>query len=223
MGATNHTTNYSLSQFEPTDKPAWLQDYNGDMSKIDAGINTAQLAADAAQLTANTADGKADSANSAITNTITPAIGTLQTSVTNQGGAINTINALIGNGTPTTTDQTIIGAINEINANLGDVEYESISFAYTTKYSDIIDLLETSIAKGKIPHVVCDIQMSGGIDIINAVFQLARTNYTGGNEINWSCVITASTIAGISTSTTGSPVTVTGGTATGIANGKLYY
>lgn len=118
MGATNHTTNYNLSQFEPTDKPAWLQDYNGDMTKIDAGINTAQLAADAAQLTANTADGKADSANGAITNTITPAIGTLQTSVTNQGGAINTINSLIGNGTPTTTDQTIIGAINEINAGV---------------------------------------------------------------------------------------------------------
>ena len=119
MGATNHTTNYSLSQFEPTDKPAWLQDYNGDMTKIDAGINTAQLAADAAQLTANTADGKADSANGAITNTITPAISALQTASSNQGGAINTINSLIGNGNPTTTDQTIIGAINEINAEVG--------------------------------------------------------------------------------------------------------
>lgn len=118
MGATNHTTNYSLSQFDPTDKPAWLQDYNGDMTKIDAGINTAQLAADAAQLTANTADGKADTANGAITNTITPAISALQTASTNQGGAINTINSLIGNGTPTTTDQTIIGAINEINAEV---------------------------------------------------------------------------------------------------------
>lgn len=121
MGATNHTTNYNLSQFEPTDKPAWLQDYNGDMTKIDAGINTAQLAADAAQLTANTADGKADTANGAITNTITPAISALQTASTNQGGAINTINALIGNGTPTTTDQTIIGAINEINAEAGQI------------------------------------------------------------------------------------------------------
>ena len=121
MGATNHTTNYNLSQFDPTDKPAWLQDYNGDMTKIDAGINTAQLAADAAQLTANTADGKADSANSAITNTITPAISALQTASTNQGGAINTINSLIGNGTPTTTDQTIIGAINEINAEVGTI------------------------------------------------------------------------------------------------------
>ena len=54
MASTNKTTNYELSQFIGTDKPAWLSDYNGDMSKIDAGINTAQT-------TATGADGKADS------------------------------------------------------------------------------------------------------------------------------------------------------------------
>lgn len=48
MASTNKTTNYNLSQFVGTDKPAWLTDYNGDMSKIDAqmklnadGISTA--------------------------------------------------------------------------------------------------------------------------------------------------------------------------------------
>ena len=116
MGATNHTANYSLSQFVGTDKPAWLQDYNGDMTKIDAGINAAKLAADSAALDAGAAQSDATTANNAITNTINPAITSLQTTVGNQGGAINTINSLIGNGTPTTTDQTIIGAINEINS-----------------------------------------------------------------------------------------------------------
>lgn len=53
MSSTNKTTNYELSQFLSTDKPAWLTDYNQDMSKIDNGINTAQL-------TATGADGKAD-------------------------------------------------------------------------------------------------------------------------------------------------------------------
>lgn len=53
MSSTNKTTNYNLSQFIGTDKPAWLTDYNQDMSKIDAGI-------DAAQDTATAADGKAD-------------------------------------------------------------------------------------------------------------------------------------------------------------------
>lgn len=38
MTATNHTTNYNLSQFAGTDRPTWLGDYNGDMSKIDAQL-----------------------------------------------------------------------------------------------------------------------------------------------------------------------------------------
>jgi len=53
MASTNKTTNYELSQFLGTDKPAWLTDYNTDMSKIDSGIHTAQT-------TATGADGKAD-------------------------------------------------------------------------------------------------------------------------------------------------------------------
>lgn len=36
MTATKHTSNYNLSQFQPTDRPTWLIDYNGDMAKIDA-------------------------------------------------------------------------------------------------------------------------------------------------------------------------------------------
>lgn len=59
MSSTNKTSNYDLSQFIGTDKPAWLTDYNQDMAKIDAGI-------DAAQDTATGADGKADTANSNI-------------------------------------------------------------------------------------------------------------------------------------------------------------
>lgn len=39
MTATNHTANYNLSQFEPTDRPTWLGDYNGDMKKIDTAIH----------------------------------------------------------------------------------------------------------------------------------------------------------------------------------------
>lgn len=35
MASTNSTTNLQLSQFSPDDTPKWLQDYNGDMRKID--------------------------------------------------------------------------------------------------------------------------------------------------------------------------------------------
>lgn len=59
MSSTNKTTNYDLSQFIGTDKPAWLSDYNGDMGKIDAGIHTAQN-------TATGADGKATANATAI-------------------------------------------------------------------------------------------------------------------------------------------------------------
>ena len=38
MTATNKTANYELSQFVGSDRPTWLGDYNGDMSKIDAQL-----------------------------------------------------------------------------------------------------------------------------------------------------------------------------------------
>ena len=50
MTATNHTENYNLSQFVGTDRPAWLVDYNGDMTKIDAQLK--QNADDIASATA---------------------------------------------------------------------------------------------------------------------------------------------------------------------------
>lgn len=53
MSSTNKTTNYDLSQFIGSDKPAWLADYNQDMSKIDT-----QMKANADGVTA--ANGKAD-------------------------------------------------------------------------------------------------------------------------------------------------------------------
>lgn len=116
MGSTNSTPNYELSQFIGTDKPAWLQDYNGDMLKIDSGIAGAKTAADNAQSAADGAQGDATSALSGIAD-INTELGTVETTLGTAVGNINTINSLIGNGTPTTTDQTIIGAINELNSN----------------------------------------------------------------------------------------------------------
>lgn len=59
MASTNKTTNYELSQFLGTDKPAWLSDYNQDMTKIDT-----QMKANADAATA--AAGSASSANTAV-------------------------------------------------------------------------------------------------------------------------------------------------------------
>lgn len=61
MTATNHTKNYNLSQFTGTDRPTWLGDYNGDMSRIDAQLkqnadDIASAAAGGLTTVAHTAD-----------------------------------------------------------------------------------------------------------------------------------------------------------------------
>lgn len=119
MSATNTTTYYNLSQFIGTDKPAWLQDYNGDMLKIDTAINNAKLAADSA---ANAASAAQNDATTALGDfaTLSATVGTLSNTLGTAVGNINTINSLIGNGTPTTTDHTIIGAINELHQDIID-------------------------------------------------------------------------------------------------------
>lgn len=82
MSSTNKTTNYELSQFLGSDKPAWLADYNTDMSKIDTQM---KANADAASV----ADGKA------VTNAT--AIGTLANltteAKTNLVGAVNEVDS----------------------------------------------------------------------------------------------------------------------------------
>lgn len=117
----NSTTYYELSQILADDKPTWLAMYNSDMEKIDAGIHEAKAAADNAQATATSADGKADTNAAAITNlgnALDSAVSTLGT----VQGSVNTLNSLMGNGTPTTSDQTVIGAINALEATIAASE-----------------------------------------------------------------------------------------------------
>lgn len=116
MGSTNKTSNYELSQFIGSDSPKWLTDYNGDMVKIDAGIAGVKSQADATDLVVSghtTSIGNLQTTVGEHTSSITG----LRTDVNTNEGSINTINSLIGNGTPTTTDQTIIGAINELHGD----------------------------------------------------------------------------------------------------------
>lgn len=127
MSATNATTNYELPVFIATDKPAWLVDWNGAMNAIDSAIKEAKTAGDNAQSTANTNAQNIQTLDGTVTGQGT-AIGNLQTAVSGNTGSINTINSLIGNGEPTTSDKTLIGAINEINAKVGDVAADDVSF-----------------------------------------------------------------------------------------------
>lgn len=110
MGHTNQTANYNLPQFVGTDKPSWLGDINDAFAAIDTAIA-------AAASEASTADGKADALGTTVSGHTTQ-IGTLQNTVTSQGNTLNTVTSLIGNGEPTTQDKTIIGAINELAAEI---------------------------------------------------------------------------------------------------------
>lgn len=120
MSSTHKTTNIDLSQYVGTDKPTYLNDYNGDMLKIDTAIG-----ADRADIV--TAQNRADAAyygmetNAGNITTLNGQMSAANTAIADTAGDVTTIQSLIGNGTPTTTDQTIIGAINEINSNLTEL------------------------------------------------------------------------------------------------------
>lgn len=159
MGHTNQTANYNLPQFVGTDKPSWLGDINDAFAAIDTAIA-------AAASEASTADGKAD----ALTTTVsghTTQIGTLQNTVTSQGNTLNTVTSLIGNGTPTTTDQTIIGAINELHADQGDLDD-----LQTTDKSSLVAAINEAAAGG-----------GGGSQSVR--YYNGYLQYTPDNGVTW--------------------------------------
>ena len=140
MSSTNHTTNYNLSQFIGADKPAWLSDYNGDMGKIDTAIKNA---AD----TASGADGKADSANTAIgtlasltTEAKTNLVAAINEVDTNADAAQNTANSAASTASGAATTANGIAAYlalttyadiaaNKIAINAGSIGTKTLSYA----------------------------------------------------------------------------------------------
>lgn len=128
MASTNKTTHYELSQYVSSDKPTYLVDYNGDMAKIDTGINAAKTTADTASTAATNAqtaaEGAQNTANTAVTNAAAA-----DTKATTANTNIGTLANLT-----TTEKQTIVGAINEVNtkANTSQV-VDQLTGEETTK------------------------------------------------------------------------------------------
>lgn len=137
MSATNATTYYEFPIFVGSDKPAWLVDWNGAMTALDSAIHEAKAEADAnatniatLQSSVSSLSGSVESQGSSIT--------TLTQSLTALQGTVNTITSLIGNGEPTTQDKTLIGAINELKAEIDaldpsgqGVQAENVSYDNT--------------------------------------------------------------------------------------------
>lgn len=180
MSASGATTNYNLSQFISTDIPSWLGDYNGDMLKIDTGINGAKLAADSAALAASAAQNDASTALSNV-GTLSTTVGTLSNTVGTAVGNINTINSLIGNGTPTTTDQTIIGAINELHADQGDLT--NLTTTDKTSLVAAINEIAGGGGGGSTEEILGSVDNSGGTKTFKQVFDELFTAITGNWDI----------------------------------------
>lgn len=147
MASTNKTTHYELSQFLGTDKPAWLTDYNADMSKIDTAINTAQS-------TATGADGKA--------NANTTSIGTLANLTTEDKtslvAAINEVDSHAD--TAQETANNAVGAstsntelINQLSAYLNINTFDTPTLTFTNATSTSYDVGTSANSTGSLGKV----------------------------------------------------------------------
>ena len=178
MATTNHTPTIELSQYISTDKTSYLVNYNDDMLKIDSAIAADRDDINTAQNTADTAEGKADTNKlsiDAINSELNDPTTGLSVRVAANTGSINTINSLIGNGEPTTTDKTIIGAINEINAKIpsgGDVAAEDVTYDNTDS-----GITATNV-QDAIDEIVASIPSAGAVELQTGTLTAGQTTVT---------------------------------------------
>lgn len=207
MSATNATTNYSLPLFIGTDKPAWLVDWNGAMNSIDSVIKTVDTDVQA-NATAISGLSTTVSAHTTSISTITGQISTLSTGLNTAQGNINTINSLIGNGEPTTTDKTLIGAINEIYGMItggGSTEIAAANVSYdgttsglvATSVQAAIDEVNGKISTPEADDIAYDNQTSG---LVATNVQAAIDELAQGGGVDYQDVdVTVSNISGTTT------------------------
>lgn len=135
MGATNKTTYYELPIFASTDSPKWLVDWPDAMNKIDSAIHQIALQSGTSATDISNLQSSLESLSGTVTSQGSQ-ITSLSGNITSLQGTVNTITALIGNGEPTTTDKTLIGAINEIYAMIGGgTDLEAVNVKYDNKAS----------------------------------------------------------------------------------------
>ena len=126
MASTNKTQYFELSQYVSADKPTYLVDYNGDMSKIDGGLHTATVNSNTALTQIGTLTNLTTTDKTSVVSAINEVVTNVSTNTTNIGTNTNNISALdgkIGTLTNLTTANKInlVGAVNEVNGNVGDI------------------------------------------------------------------------------------------------------
>lgn len=174
MSHTNETPNFHLPQFTAMDKPDWLVDVNDAFQAIDTAMastqSEAENASSVAQLAQTTAEGAAETAGQASSD-----VAGLTTDLETLQDTVNTVTALIGNGTPTTTDKTIIGAINELVASVEAGEV-SVTADGVKTVAQLLNELATKIDFTKVRHttMVESVSTSG----FHGVYKMYSYNYT---------------------------------------------
>lgn len=125
MASTNQTTHYDLSQYVASDKPTYLVDYNGDMSKIDAGI----YGADSLARTNEASIGTLSNLDTTVKSDLVSAINEVNTQVgTNTGNistntqdnSANTTAIGVLANLSTTVKSDLVSATNEVNSKVGN-------------------------------------------------------------------------------------------------------
>ena len=116
MASTNHTTNYSLSQFVGSDKPAWLGDYNQDMDKIDTQM---KVNADAVSTVSTTVSGHTTAISG-----LTSDVSALQTTVAGHTSDISALDTTVSGHTTdiSSLQSTVETHTTQIGTNATDID-----------------------------------------------------------------------------------------------------
>lgn len=185
MASTNKTTHYELSQYIGSDKPTYLGDYNGDMSKIDAQMYLNATKAQLGVTNAGTAQSTAESANTLATTAKNTADSA--SSVANTANTVATQNATnIGtmSNLTTTNKSSLVSAINEVNTTAGGIS------TLESTVEDLIDHLfykvgdtitETFFVSGWI--TASTTEMFTSITLGKAMDNINTISISGGNFI----------------------------------------
>ena len=155
MAYTNQTTNYHLPQYVGSDKPSYLNDFNGAMNTIDGQMKTNSNGVTANASNIGTLSNLTTTDKTSLVgavNEVNGKTGTLSnlttTDKTNLVSAINEVKSESNVGTLsnlTTTDKSsCVGAINEVNGKVG-----TLSSLTTTSKTSTVSAINEVDARSK--------------------------------------------------------------------------
>lgn len=146
MSSTNKTTYYDLSQYIGTDKPTYLQDYNGDMSKIDTAIHDVNGVATTATQSAGSAEAKAEQANTNVT-ALQGRVGAVEGTVSNLQDKDTTQDAEINNAKKLANEANTTANNAMQNANNANVKIDNAKFSGWNTFTNINGNVTANSAK----------------------------------------------------------------------------